>query len=258
MRNTQLGSMWAETGDSRGHGWKSGTAVLRQLGVAVIAVHSWGQPAYLSSPQELLETDPRAFARWLETNRPEPVAAHDKARILASLSSEGQVTNLDAASLRKLATLNPLLRAIGRETAFEIRVIDAPLARIGLYERTLVLISKTALTLLEAEELQAQVAHESGHEYVRVDEDSASARKDGRRLKDLELLCDAIAIATLQGLEVDPSRLMAGIEKITRHNLKAFGTAVDDRNYPTLSERREFARAVTAWMARKGSPRSSR
>jgi hypothetical protein len=170
------------------------------------------------------------------------------------LPSEGEVTNLDAASLRKLAALTPLLRAIGRDTAYEVKVIDVPLARIGLYERTIVLISETALTLLEAEELQAQVAHETGHEYVWVDHARASAREDRKRLKDLELLCDAVAIATLRRIGVDPARLMTGVEKVTRYNLKVLETRVDDRNYPSLSERREFARAVTAWMAGESSP----
>ena len=53
------------------------------------------------------------------------------------------------------------------------------------------------LKLLEAEELRALVAHEIGHEYVWVDYARASARDDHRRLKDLELLCDAIAIVTV-------------------------------------------------------------
>jgi RNA:NAD 2'-phosphotransferase (TPT1/KptA family) len=51
---------------------------------------------------------------------------------------------------------------------------------------------------------------------------------------------------------------MTSAEKITRHNRKSLGTAIDERGYPTLSERREFAREVTAWVARAGAPRSSR
>jgi len=224
-----------------------GSIVLR-LGVALIAVDAYGQPAYLSSPRQLLERTPAAFADWLQTNRPEPVSPRDKTRILAGLPAEGEVTDFDAASLRMLASLKPFLRAVGRDPAYEIKVIDVPLARVGLYERTIVLISKPALTLLEAEELQAQVAHETGHEYMWVEHDRASARKDRQRLKDLELLCDAIALATLHRLGGEPSRLMTGVEKITRYNLKVLKAAVDDRNYPTVSERREFAQAVIAWV----------
>ena len=257
MRNAQFGSNRAETGLGRGLCWKFGSAVLLQLGVALIAVQACGEPAYLSSSQELLETSPRAFAQWLLNNRPRPVSTSDKARILAGLPTNGEITDLDASSLRKVASLKPLLQAIGRDPAYEIKVIDIPLARIGLLERTVVLISETALTLLDAEELQAQVAHESGHEYVSADHARATAGEDRGRLKELELLCDAIGIATLHGLGRDPSRLMTGVEKITRYNSKV-GRAVDDRNYPTLSERRAFARSVTEWVARESIPRPSR
>jgi len=44
-----------------------GSIVLR-LGVALIAVDAYGQPAYLSSPRQLLERTPAAFADWLQTN----------------------------------------------------------------------------------------------------------------------------------------------------------------------------------------------
>ena len=91
-------------------------------------------------------------------------------------------------------------------------MVDVPQVRITLYERTILVISANALTQLSAEELQALVAHEIGHETVWVDHASASARNDGRRLEDLELLCDAIAIVTLHGLNLDPSRLVTGLE----------------------------------------------
>ena len=76
-----------------------------------------------------------------------------------------------------------------------------------------------ALKLLEVAELEAQLAHETGHAYFWGDDAPASAM-DYRRAKDLELLCDAIALATLHRLRLDPSRLMTGIEKITRYNWK--------------------------------------
>ena len=103
---------------------------------------------------------------------------------------------------------------------------------------------------MSADELQAMVAHEIGHEYLWIDYERASKLGDYSRLKELELLCDAVAIVTLQALGLDPSRLMAGVEKITRYNRELFGTAVNETGYPTLSERREFARAVAAWVAR--------
>jgi hypothetical protein len=51
-------------------------------------------------------------------------------------------------------------------------------------------------TLLDAEELQALVAHEVGHEYVWTERERLFRMADPSRLKDLELMCDGIAIAT--------------------------------------------------------------
>ena len=170
---------------------------------------------------------------------------------MRTLPEKGEVTKLNASARRKLAALGPLLRATGRDSVYEIKVVDVPLARIGLYERTVLLISETALTLVEADELQALVAHEIGHEYLWTDSERASRLGDHSRLKELELLCDAFAIVTLQGLGMDPSRLISGYRE--DHPLQPselFGTAVNETGYPTLSERREFARAVRAWAAR--------
>jgi hypothetical protein len=93
----------------------------------------------------------------------------------------------------------------------------------------------------DAEELQAIVAHEIGHEYVSSDYERASELEDHRRLKNLELLCDAIAIVTLQRLGKNPQRLMAGVEKMDRYNQRLSRSTVNRTNYPTLSERRAFA-----------------
>jgi hypothetical protein len=258
MRRTQLVSKWSRTVRNPRLFWWSGFVVLRQLAVALIAINAYGQTAFLSSPRELLATDPRAFAQWLNTNRPEPVSAQHKARMLSMLPAEGEVINLDDSVRRKLAGLSQLLQRTERDSVYEIKVIDVSFERVALYERTAILISETVFTSLDAEELQALVAHEIGHEYVGVDYEHASAREDHRRLKDLELLCDAIAIVTLYGLDMDPSRLIAGIEKITRYNRRLFEAAVDESNYPNLSERRQFARAVIAWVARASPQRSSR
>ncbi|MGB2713883.1 MAG: M48 family metalloprotease [Vicinamibacterales bacterium] len=236
----------------------SRSAVLWHLSVALTAINAYGQTSMLSTPQELLATDPRGFAEWLETARPKPVSAQNKARILGTLPPEGEITTLNEAARRKLAALSQLFRATERDSVYEIKVVESPFARTGLYERTVVLISETALELMEAADLQALMAHEIAHEYIWTQRERASRLRDYYRLKELELLSDAIAIVILHGLGLDPSRLMATVEKLTRYNRKVLGVTIDESGYPTLSERREFARRVTAWVARASPPRSSR
>jgi hypothetical protein len=228
---------------------QSATVGVWLIGAALIAMNAYGQTSMLSTPQDLLKTDPRLFADWLETTRPKPVSAQDRARSLRTLPAEGEVTNLNDAVRLKLSALRQLLRATGHDSDYEIKVIDIPLARIGLFERSVVLISENALALTDGEDLQALMAHELGHEYVLAEYQRASKRSNYNRLKQLELMCDAIAIVILDGLGLDPSRLMTSVERITRYNREFRGPLVDERGYPTLSERWAFARAVTAWIA---------
>ena len=204
----------------------------------------------------LLATDPGAFAQWLHTTRPTPVTADEKARILTSLPPDGEVTDLSVAERTKLAGLGRVLRATGRDSVYAVTVVDVPQAGIGLYARAVVVISRAALALLSTDELQALGAHEVGHDYVWDDYARAIRLADGTRVKELELLCDGIAIVTLNRLGMDSSRLITGIEKISRFNQKRLGTALNERNYPTIAERRAFARAIRAWFTRGAAVRA--
>jgi hypothetical protein len=205
------------------------------------------QTLSLSNSQNLLAMDPSAFVQSLKTARPEPVSAEDKARALRSLPEEGEVTILNTAARQKLAALIEVLRATERDSVYEIKVIALPQAAIALHARAIILISEAALTLVDADELQALLAHEIGHEYVWTERERAFQLADHIRLKDLELVCDAIAIVTLHGLGMDVSRLMTGIQKISRFNRERFGTARNERDYPTVAQRRAFARGVATW-----------
>jgi len=236
----------------------SRSVVLWQLGIVLTAVNAAGQPSMLSRPRDLLTADPRAFAEWVETAAPKPVRPEDKARSLRALPTEGEVTNLTDVVRRKLNAVDQFLRAAGRDSIYDIKVVDIPLARIALYDRSALLISEHALQLVDEKDLQALVAHELGHEYVAADYLRASQLGDHNRLKQLELICDAVAIVILHGRGLDPSRLMSSVERITRYNRKSRGTMVDERGYPTLDERQAFARAVTAWVTRQGDRRSLR
>jgi hypothetical protein len=86
----------------------------------------------LSSPKGLLGTDPDAFVQWLKTNRPRPVSADQRARLLKVLPREGELKRLDLSSGRKLTSLGPLLRSTERDSVYEIKVVDVPQVRIAL------------------------------------------------------------------------------------------------------------------------------
>lgn len=206
------------------------------------------QALSLTNPRDLLGIDPAAFAKRLQTDWPAPVSADERTRILRSLPPSGEVTDLDLVQLTKLSSLKRVFQMAHREAVYVVKVVDVPQAAIGLHARAVVLISEVALSLLSSDELQALAAHELGHEYVWDDYARAVQVQNRNRLKDLELMCDAIAIVTVHRFGMDSSPVISGIEKISRFNRERFGTAVNERNYPTLAERRAYARRIQTWL----------
>src|SRR5579875_2385035 len=143
----------------------------------------------------------------LEECRPKPVSAIAKTAAVRSLPPHGAVTQLGAGERRKLDAIHRLLAAHARDAVYDIRVIAVPEACTALFARAVLLISLPALRLLTAEELQALVAHEMGHEYVWKEYGDARSRNDTKQLRELELVCDAIAVRTLLDQGVSPQRL---------------------------------------------------
>ena len=117
-----------------------------------------------------------SVASGLESLRPAPIGSDEKRRALARLPPEGELqpTPDEAA---KLSSLQRVLIYHKRQDVFEAKVIDLPQAGIVLYARSILLISRPALRLLSATELQAAVAHEAGHEYFWTEFEHL---KDGR------------------------------------------------------------------------------
>ena len=121
--------------------------------------------------------------------------------VLKSLPPELKARALNARDRAKLAALYPVLRAVQREAVYEIRVIEIPSATIAIDGRAVILISERALGLLDADQLRAAVAHEAAHEYVWEEWERAAKRADWKRLRQLELVCDGIAIVILHSLD---------------------------------------------------------
>lgn len=187
------------------------------------------------------------MARKLDLDgcRPGPVSIEEKARALRLLPATGAITQLDGDERRKLEAMEPVLRAQQRLGIYEVKVISVPQAWTGLHERAVLLISLPALRLMTSEELAALVAHEIGHEYVWQQFADAKARRDTRRLRELELICDTIAIRTLVRLGGQPIRLQAAIEKTSWYNRERLGVALNEGDYPSLKERKHVLKEMS-------------
>ena len=215
-------------------------------------------PAASAQQDSVLEPALQYFTRHnageilklFESARPAPVSDAERGRILATLPTEGNVRELDTAQQEKLADVRSVLQPHRREGVYIIRVIQVAQAAVALHARAVVLISEPALDLLDADELQALVAHEVGHEYFWGE--YFLARRDNRQsfLRRLELLCDGFAVITLERVGVNPERLISALDKISRYNRDRFGVAVNETNYPALGERRRFVERLVEWLRR--------
>ena len=144
----------------------------------------------------------------------------------------------------------------GRKDDMEFRLVAGyGLASASLDHRTVLLITREALELLDRDELTAVAAHELGHDYVSDELPEAQKWGDNRRLQELELRCDGIAVITMDRLGVDIARLVSAATTLRRHNQRVFGKT-DDGRYVPLDQRVQFIRAMARLTARNDIQRS--
>src|SRR5262245_32391654 len=186
----------------------------------------------------------RSFDEYLKIIRPRPLPPDLKAYVMARLPRAPEV-KLSASGRVKLATLEAILNYHERSSAYEFKVGRIGKAYVGLYACTAVLISEEALDLLKAEELQAVLAHEMGHEFFWDEYQLSDQNKQYQTLQELELRCDGVAIITLSQLGLDPTRLMSAVAKLRKFNERAGAMEERAYAYPSFDERMKFIRAMT-------------
>lgn len=184
-----------------------------------------------------------AIERLGRLEEPPRLSTELRARIVASLPTEGEVTVLTANQREKLDSVTPVLKAHGREGDYLVKVVRSRQARLAIYARSVVLITDTALRLLSARQIQALVSHEIGHDYVWDEFEEARKRRDFARMRELELVCDGVAIQTLHRMGEQVSALIDGLRLMTKSD-RANGIEVDNRSHPSIAERARFARRV--------------
>jgi hypothetical protein len=187
-----------------------------------------------------LDPDIDAAVRAL---RPAAAPTDMRRRALASLPNDGAL-HAERDELLKLSRVEPLLAYHERSSVFETRLIDVPQAFVGLHWRSVLLISRPALSVLSATELQALVAHEIGHDYFWEPYLSARSHGDTVALQEIELKCDVIAVLTLAALGLDPAALGRAARKMARFNVRVAIANADE--YPTPAERNEFLRVLVS------------
>ena len=239
----------------------------RGLAVAVAAgILGWSGIA-IAGNQMRLPTHPAAQAalRYFESvpdrdflallrelRRPAPSPAF-RALILENLPPQGlSPTDRETA---KLAAIGPLLRLHEREGSIDLRLFTyGGGAFTGLHARSVLLITRETLGLLNPDEVVAIFGHELGHDYFWDEFERARQQKDNHRLQELESRCDGIAVIAMTHLGVDPGRLTSALSKLVRHNgRRSTASHPNEARYAPLEQRARFVRAMARLTA--GSPR---
>jgi hypothetical protein len=203
----------------------------------------------------------RALQRLSEEgfpSAPAPLTRKEREAIWATLPANAE-PDLDQSAKTKIEQLQRILAAHDRSDAIRIKVARLPYACAALYQRGLLILADHTVRILEAEELQAVVAHELGHEYYWAEYYEARDNGDREALQAAELLADAVAIRTLVTLGMNPDLLISAVRKIDRYNARLGLRSRNKGNYPPEKERAEFHRIV-AWLIceRSGDPRWQR
>jgi hypothetical protein len=189
---------------------------------------------------------------FLEGLRPRPLAPHLRAQVMASLPAEGEVRASEKET-RKLAAIEPILDYHRRRDVLQLKLITVGHAFVGLHARTVLLVSREALDLVDAPELQALIAHEMGHEYFWDEYAAAMATGDRDKVQELELRCDGVAVLTLRELGLEAAALVRAVTALTRFN-ERIGAMASAGSYTSLKDRIAFVKELDGLMAGPAEP----
>jgi hypothetical protein len=107
-----------------------------------------------------------------------------RGQVVASLPREG-ARRPTRTELEKIAAAERILNYGAGQGIISVKVIDLKFAFAGLYYRTVILVSREQLAILNADEFIALVAHEVGHDYDWGEYSVALSRKNHTRRQEL-------------------------------------------------------------------------
>jgi hypothetical protein len=229
------------------------TAVL----VTLVLVPGWASPGQgdihqtTAPPSGVPETaftyfqqvEGQRFDEFLRGIRPSRLSPEAKERILNILPQADVVDASAGQQAAKLRALAPILRYHDRESAIDVKVLRVRPAAVAFLAGAAILITEPVLEVLSAEELQAAVAHELGHDYFWDEFELARQQAHYAKLQELELRCDGIAVITLYRLKLNPASLIRTVRKLNRYNGHKEADPTAER-YVSSEEREKFVRAM--------------
>lgn len=194
------------------------------------------------------------FESYITQIRLPEVSADHRAEVLENLSRMEEASISDRDRL-KIDAILPILRFHNHQNSIEIKVVEFNHAFVKLQSRAVLLISDKAFNMLSIEELQAMAAHEMAHDYFWREYFDAKNRKQYGTLREIELLCDGVAIITLQYLNLDSRYLISGTDRLNSSNARII--QIDHLTHPPAGDRARFTRAISEFLRGRESLRST-
>jgi len=145
--------------------------------------------------------------------------------------------------------IRPVLQLHKRTEYVELFLYQDDSPRAALWMGCVLILSDSLVALLYDAELAGIVAHELAHSYFMDEMAAAQRTNDERRMKVIELKCDAVAMLSLKLLGSDPTYYIRGVKRIVNlmHNDSFSGVRYiaqskhELKTHPSVVERGVFS-----------------
>lgn len=184
------------------------------------------------------------LAEFRRRSGSEPLSREVRAATLAALPAQGALVPTRA-ERTKLEALDQVFDVYNRLGAVDVKVVDVRSALVAVHKRSVLLITRQALSLVSPRELQAIGAHELAHEYFWKEFDVAVNANAYERLQELELMCDGLAVMTLRSVGIGRNHLINAATRLTRYNERS-AARIETSRQVSLERRIAFIKQVDA------------
>ncbi len=144
--------------------------------------------------------------------------------------------------------IQPVFQLDNRDECVELFLYQSNTPRASLWMGCVLILSDSLVALLYDADLMGIVAHELAHSYFMDEMVAAQKTNDERRMKVIELKCDAVAMLSLKLLGSDPTYHIRGVKMIVNRipnnsfsGVPYIQSSYELRTHPSVVERAMFA-----------------
>jgi hypothetical protein len=196
-----------------------------------------------------------AFFAYLNEVRPKPRAVDDECRqglqtrAFAMAVSQSRITPVHLRSYQQ--SFAQILKLHDRANILEIEIFEHDQPYVMVHCGSLIMVSSRSVELARSEAgLIGIIAHEVAHDYLSSPELIKRLDTDSRLGREIELVCDGIAVATLVRLGLDPADYAVALSHNILSNDEIRRLNRGDMLYPSLPARLKMISLVTAQLKR--------